>query len=159
MSPALLQNCGHEFTRILALGAARGDLTVTNDEIAGPINSSDEWIRQRTGVITRKRASRDLGAVDASGGGDDLLRVVGPRSVDRHVAQRVRVVDRDQVDRAERPAGLAYRGRDPAQHAGPVVDPHAQDERELGLERRCDAVNLDGRHAASPRRRAGIPSL
>lgn len=64
MTPALLQNRGHEFTRILALGAARGDLTVTNDEIVEPINSSDEWIRQRTGVITRMRASRDVGAVD-----------------------------------------------------------------------------------------------
>ncbi|AMM21000.1 3-oxoacyl-ACP synthase [Frondihabitans sp. PAMC 28766] len=64
MSPTLLQNSGHAFTRILALGAARGDLTVTNDDIAGPINSSDEWIRQRTGVVTRKRASRDVGAVD-----------------------------------------------------------------------------------------------
>jgi 3-oxoacyl-[acyl-carrier-protein] synthase-3 len=46
------------------MGASRGDLTVTNDDIAGPIESSDEWIRQRTGVITRMRASRDRGVVD-----------------------------------------------------------------------------------------------
>ena len=32
---------------------------MSNDEIAGPIDSSDEWIRQRTGVITRARASDD----------------------------------------------------------------------------------------------------
>ncbi|RKR73973.1 beta-ketoacyl-ACP synthase III [Frondihabitans australicus] len=63
-TPVLKQNRGPEFTRILALGGARGDLTVTNDDIAEPINSSDEWIRQRTGVITRKRASHDVGAVD-----------------------------------------------------------------------------------------------
>jgi 3-oxoacyl-[acyl-carrier-protein] synthase-3 len=46
------------------LGAARGDLTVTNDDIAGPIDSSDEWIRQRTGIITRRRASKDLSLMD-----------------------------------------------------------------------------------------------
>ena len=30
-NPVLQQAKGHEFTRILGLGAARGDLTVTND--------------------------------------------------------------------------------------------------------------------------------
>src|SRR6187402_494933 len=62
--PVLQQSHGPEFTRILGLGAARGDLTVTNDDIAGPIDSSDEWIRQRTGVITRKRASKGINAID-----------------------------------------------------------------------------------------------
>ncbi|MEY4312607.1 MAG: hypothetical protein RLZZ319_116 [Actinomycetota bacterium] len=62
--PTLRQSVGSQFTRIYAVGAARGDLTVTNDDIAGPIDSSDEWIRQRTGVITRKRASKDIAAVD-----------------------------------------------------------------------------------------------
>jgi 3-oxoacyl-[acyl-carrier-protein] synthase-3 len=37
---------------------------VTNDDIAGPIESTDEWIRQRTGVITRMRASKDVTAAD-----------------------------------------------------------------------------------------------
>ncbi len=63
-TPTLQQSHGVEFTRILGLGAARGDLVVTNDEIAGPIDSSDEWIRQRTGVITRTRASKNVLAVD-----------------------------------------------------------------------------------------------
>lgn len=53
-----------KFSRIYALGAARGDLAVTNDEIAGPIDSSDEWIRQRTGIITRKRAGADRSLMD-----------------------------------------------------------------------------------------------
>lgn len=63
-TPTLHQSTGTPYTRIYALGAARGDLTVTNDDIAGPIDSSDEWIRQRTGVITRKRASAEVQAVD-----------------------------------------------------------------------------------------------
>jgi 3-oxoacyl-[acyl-carrier-protein] synthase-3 len=53
-----------EFTRIYALGASRGHLTVTNDDVAGPIDSSDEWIRQRTGIVTRKRADKDQSLLD-----------------------------------------------------------------------------------------------
>lgn len=54
------------FSRIYSLGAARGDLTVTNDEVAGPINSSDEWIRQRTGIATRRRSSDSQSLMDLS---------------------------------------------------------------------------------------------
>ena len=52
------------FSKIYSLGASRGDLSVTNDDIAGPINSSDEWIRQRTGIVTRMRASKDRSLMD-----------------------------------------------------------------------------------------------
>ena len=58
--PSLRQSEPKTNSRILALGAARGDLVVTNDELAGPIDSSDEWIRQRTGIVTRRRASSEL---------------------------------------------------------------------------------------------------
>jgi 3-oxoacyl-[acyl-carrier-protein] synthase-3 len=46
------------------VGAARGDVNVPNDDIIGPIESSDEWIRQRTGVISRTRASASVSAAD-----------------------------------------------------------------------------------------------
>ncbi len=62
--PTLQQSHGPQYTRILSIGAARGDLIVPNDDLFGPIDSSDEWIRQRTGIITRTRASHDVGAVD-----------------------------------------------------------------------------------------------
>ena len=62
--PILKQSVGVPFTRILSIGAARGDLTVPNEDIVAPIESSDEWIRQRTGVITRMRASADVGVID-----------------------------------------------------------------------------------------------
>jgi 3-oxoacyl-[acyl-carrier-protein] synthase-3 len=39
-------------------------LVVTNDDVAGPIDSSDEWIRQRTGIVTRRRASKDVSLMD-----------------------------------------------------------------------------------------------
>jgi 3-oxoacyl-[acyl-carrier-protein] synthase-3 len=54
------------YSRIYALGAARGELLVTNDEIAGPIDSSDEWIRQRTGIVTRRRAGATTSLIDMS---------------------------------------------------------------------------------------------
>jgi 3-oxoacyl-[acyl-carrier-protein] synthase-3 len=62
--PALKHVSGPEFTRIYSVGASRGDLFVPNDDIVGPIDSSDEWIQQRTGVITRRRASAGLFASD-----------------------------------------------------------------------------------------------
>jgi 3-oxoacyl-[acyl-carrier-protein] synthase III len=62
--PTLQQSHGPQYTRILSIGAARGDLVVPNDDLVGPINSSDEWIRQRTGIVTRTRASHDVLAVD-----------------------------------------------------------------------------------------------
>ncbi|MCU1440515.1 MAG: 3-oxoacyl-ACP synthase [Rhodoglobus sp.] len=63
-TPTLKQSTGVEFTRIYSYGAARGDLVVPNDDLIGPIDSSDEWIRQRTGIITRTRASEGVLAVD-----------------------------------------------------------------------------------------------
>ncbi|MGW2092854.1 beta-ketoacyl-ACP synthase III [Promicromonospora sukumoe] len=53
-----------QFSRILAIGAERGELVVTNDDIAGPIDSSDEWIRQRTGIVTRRRAAEGTDMLD-----------------------------------------------------------------------------------------------
>ncbi|SEE00186.1 beta-ketoacyl-ACP synthase III [Ruania alba] len=46
-------------SRLLSVGGARGENLVPNDDIVGPINSSDEWIRQRTGIKTRARANRE----------------------------------------------------------------------------------------------------
>jgi len=62
--PTLKQSQGVEFTRIYSYGAARGDLVVPNADLIGPIDSSDEWIQQRTGIITRTRASAGVLAID-----------------------------------------------------------------------------------------------
>jgi 3-oxoacyl-[acyl-carrier-protein] synthase-3 len=62
--PILQQSHGPEFTRIYSYGAARGDLVVPNDDLVGPIDSSDEWIQKRTGMVTRHRASAGILAVD-----------------------------------------------------------------------------------------------
>lgn len=60
----LKQSAPQQYSRILGYGVSRPDLSVTNDDIAGPINSSDEWIRQRTGIVTRQRASENISVAD-----------------------------------------------------------------------------------------------
>ena len=62
--PRLQQALGPENTRIYGYGAARGELSVPNDDIVDPINSSDEWIRQRTGIERRRRARPETTALD-----------------------------------------------------------------------------------------------
>ncbi len=62
--PAIGQSTGPQFTRIYAYGAARGENVVPNEDLVGPIDSSDEWIQQRTGIITRVRANKETNAID-----------------------------------------------------------------------------------------------
>lgn len=60
----LTASVGSPFSRIYSFGSERGVNVVTNDDIAGPIDSSDEWIRQRTGIITRRRANPEETVLD-----------------------------------------------------------------------------------------------
>ncbi len=53
-----------KYTRILGVGAARPDVVVTNDDVCQWIDSSDEWIRSRTGISTRRRADADTSVFD-----------------------------------------------------------------------------------------------
>ncbi len=59
---------GPEFARIRGLGVFRGENAVPNDDIIGPINSSDEWIRKMTGIATRVRANADTSVIDMAEG-------------------------------------------------------------------------------------------
>ncbi|GAA5208677.1 beta-ketoacyl-ACP synthase III [Microbacterium kyungheense] len=64
MTRTLVQPTGPAHTRIYAYGAARGEIAVPNEDLIGPIDSSDEWIRQRTGIVTRMRAVPETDAID-----------------------------------------------------------------------------------------------
>jgi len=57
--PTLRSPQRHAYSRILGIGGVRGDRVVPNDDIVGPIDSSDEWIRQRTGIVERRRATEE----------------------------------------------------------------------------------------------------
>lgn len=59
---------GPEFARIRGLGVFRGEVAVPNDDIVGPINSSDEWIRKMTGIATRVRANPETSVIDMAEG-------------------------------------------------------------------------------------------
>ncbi|WP_344719424.1 beta-ketoacyl-ACP synthase III [Nesterenkonia halobia] len=48
----------------MGLGAHRPDVIVDNEQICRWIDSSDEWIRQRTGIVTRHRARPEVSVVD-----------------------------------------------------------------------------------------------
>ena len=51
-------------SRILGVGAYRPARVVTNDELAPRIDSSDEWIRERTGIVERRFAAADESVAD-----------------------------------------------------------------------------------------------
>lgn len=66
------------FSRILGVAGVRGDRVVPNEELVGPIDSSDEWIRQRTGIVTRRRAADDQSLEEMSfGAGQQALAAAG----------------------------------------------------------------------------------
>ncbi len=76
--PTLRPAAPVEHARILGIGGVRGEKVVPNDDVVEPINSSDEWIQQRTGIVTRRRAGADVTVADlAVGAGEDALRSAG----------------------------------------------------------------------------------
>lgn len=55
---------GSAYSRILGTGSYRPSRIVTNAEICENIDSSDEWIRERSGIIERRFAAEDESVVD-----------------------------------------------------------------------------------------------
>jgi 3-oxoacyl-[acyl-carrier-protein] synthase-3 len=60
--------------RLLSLGVYRPERVVTNEEVLERIDSSDEWIRSRSGIVTRRFAGPDetVGAMAAEAAGKAL---------------------------------------------------------------------------------------
>ncbi|MDO4254426.1 MAG: beta-ketoacyl-ACP synthase III [Kocuria sp.] len=81
----LKQHTPHAHSRIMGMGAFRPSTVVTNDDICQWIDSSDEWIRQRTGIVTRHRADDNTSALDmALGAAQEAIDAAGiqPSQVD-----------------------------------------------------------------------------
>ncbi|MFC8304799.1 beta-ketoacyl-ACP synthase III [Specibacter sp. NPDC057265] len=77
-TPVLNQTATRAGSRILGLGAYRPSNIVTNEDVCQWIDSSDEWIRQRTGIITRHRAPADVSVTDmAVAAGNEALEKAG----------------------------------------------------------------------------------
>jgi 3-oxoacyl-[acyl-carrier-protein] synthase III len=65
------QSAGAPAARILAFGGYRPANVVTNDDLAARIDTSDEWIRSRVGIVSRRIATPDESLADmaAAAGG------------------------------------------------------------------------------------------
>ena len=51
-------------TRIRSVGGCVPDNVVTNDDLAGRMDTSDEWIEQRSGIRERRHVNENTGAAD-----------------------------------------------------------------------------------------------
>src|SRR5450830_1639848 len=77
-TPTLKQAPLQTATRVLGVGAYRPSVIVTNEDVCQWIDSSDEWIRQRTGIVTRHRAPADVSVIDmAEGAAREALERAG----------------------------------------------------------------------------------
>ena len=61
---SLRGSVGVEHARLMGIGAHRPSRVVTNEEVCAHIDSSDEWIRQRTGIAERRWAAPEVSVVD-----------------------------------------------------------------------------------------------
>jgi 3-oxoacyl-[acyl-carrier-protein] synthase-3 len=69
--------------RILGLGHHTPERVVTNDDLAGMMDTSDEWIQQRTGIRERRFVAGDAGPADlALPAARDALAAAGVRAED-----------------------------------------------------------------------------
>jgi 3-oxoacyl-[acyl-carrier-protein] synthase-3 len=55
---------GAEYARMLSVAANRPERVVMNEELVEAIDSSDSWIRERSGIISRRFAAPDQTVVD-----------------------------------------------------------------------------------------------
>lgn len=63
MSAPIKAPVGAPFARIMGIGSYRPSRVITNEDICQNIDSSDEWIRERSGIIERRWAEPDENVV------------------------------------------------------------------------------------------------
>lgn len=64
MTAVITPRTGAQFARIMSVSSYRPERIVTNAEVCEWIDSSDEWIRERSGIIERRFAREDESVVD-----------------------------------------------------------------------------------------------
>ncbi|MEV6647006.1 beta-ketoacyl-ACP synthase III [Amycolatopsis sp. NPDC051371] len=62
--PALSLNPGSRGSRVLGIGSAQPDKIVTNDDLSQIMDTNDQWIRDRVGIIERRFAEKDESLTD-----------------------------------------------------------------------------------------------
>ena len=53
-TPTLRQSAGPAATRLLGFGSTQGNRVVTNHDLAEIVDTNDEWIQQRVGIVDRR---------------------------------------------------------------------------------------------------------
>jgi 3-oxoacyl-[acyl-carrier-protein] synthase-3 len=83
-------------TRIAAVGHHQPEHVLTNDDLAGMVDTDDAWIRQRTGIVTRRIArTESLTDMAAAAGGKALAAAgLAPADVDMVVVATCTAVER-----------------------------------------------------------------
>ena len=66
MSVRIKGQTGAPYARIMSVGSYRPERIVTNAEVCERIDSTDEWIRERSGIVERRYAAPDESVVDLS---------------------------------------------------------------------------------------------
>ncbi|EID53204.1 beta-ketoacyl-ACP synthase III [Saccharomonospora xinjiangensis] len=62
--PTLTLAQGAKATRVLGVGSTQPDRIVTNDELSEHMDTNDQWIRDRVGIVERRFAAEDERLVD-----------------------------------------------------------------------------------------------
>jgi 3-oxoacyl-[acyl-carrier-protein] synthase-3 len=69
--------------RILGWGSSQPDQVVTNDDLAKRVDTNDQWIRERVGIVSRRIADKDTLLVDmAADAGSKAIADAGLSSAD-----------------------------------------------------------------------------
>jgi 3-oxoacyl-[acyl-carrier-protein] synthase-3 len=63
-APRLASPTGAAYARLLSVGSYRPERVVPNDELVAAIDSSDQWIRERSGIVSRRWAAPDESVTD-----------------------------------------------------------------------------------------------
>jgi 3-oxoacyl-[acyl-carrier-protein] synthase-3 len=165
VTPTLKLPATRPGSRIMSVGTYRPSRVVTNDEIAGRIDSSDEWIRERTGIIERRFAAADESVCDmalaasekalaSAGVSADAIGMVLLASVTHpyqtpsaaaEVADRLGATNAGALDVAAACAGFCY-GLGLADSI--VRTGTSEYVLVIGVEKLTDFVSLDDRGAA-----------
>lgn len=83
---------GAAFSRIMGVGGYRPERVVMNAELVEAIDSSDEWIQERSGIKSRRFAAKDESVVDMSVAASlEALRAAGlePSAIDAVIVATV----------------------------------------------------------------------
>lgn len=92
MSRSLRSASATTHSRLVSVGGVRGEIVVPNEDVVGPIDSSDEWIRRRTGIVSRRRAPMDVRVEHlAESAGRSALQASGldPEQIDAVIVSTV----------------------------------------------------------------------